>query len=396
MKLSALRTNGRIARERLVNQLSAGRFVAEATANGPVPDGAVALFFAVGPENAYQFEQWRRPLEALASRRPVVVIVDRPDTGRLVLASSSLPVAFARGSGELESLVERHRIVAALYPNQVEQNFRMLRFADPVHIQIGHGESDKAGSVSNQHKAYDCTFIGGPAGRARLAGALYDFDAGERVREVGRPQLDHDYPGAPDWPADGRLRVLYAPTWEGDRASIRYGSLVSHGRRIVTALRSDPGVRVIYRPHPRIGRASDAHAAADVEIRKLLAADGDRHLVDLGPYGWQWRFADHCITDVSAVAYDWLATGRPLVITEPAAEAYRPESALLDALPLLPAAQADDLAALLPERSTVLAELSRHYFGETADGASTRRFEAALDEVITRRQTEVAARVTDL
>lgn len=390
--LATLRSYGRIVRERLANQLTARRFDTEAAANGPVPDRAVALFFAVGPENAYQFDQWRRPLEALAARRPVVVIVDRPDTGRLVLARSSLPVAFARASGALERLVEQHRIAAVLYANQVEQNFRMLRFAEPVHVQIGHGESDKGGSVSNQHKAYDYTFIGGPAGRERLARALYDFDAAERIREVGRPQLDYGYPGAPDWPSDGRLRVLYAPTWEGDRASIRYGSLVSHGAAIIDALRADPRVRIIYRPHPRVGKASAAHGAADQAIRDALRRDGDRHLVDLGPYGWQWRFADHCITDVSAVAYDWLATGKPLVITEPAAEAYRPPSALLDALPLLPATEAGDLARLLPGRSLELAALAARYFGETADGASTRRFEAALDEVIARRQEQIAAR----
>lgn len=382
----------RTARERLVNQLSAGRFSSEAGGNGPVPDEAIALYFAVGPENAYQFEQWRRPLEALATRRPVVVIVDRPDTGRMVLGTSTLPVAFARASGELETLVQRHRIAAVLYANQVDQNFRMLRFADPVHIQIGHGESDKGGSVSNQHKAYDVTFIGGPAGRERLARALYDFDADARVREVGRPQLDYDYPGAPDWADDGRFRVLYAPTWEGDRATIRYGSLVSHGVAIIGALRADPRVRIIYRPHPRTGKASAAHARADSEIRAALNSDGDRHVVDLGPYGWQWRFADHCITDVSAVAYDWLATGKPLVITEPAAEAYRPPSALLDSLDLLSAGRAGDIDALLPPPSPKLAALTRHYFGDITTGASTHRFEAALDEVISRRRDDIAAR----
>lgn len=391
-RISSLRRLARIGRERLGNQLSSGRFASEAAANGPVPDGAVALFFAVGPENAYQFEQWRRPLESLADRRAVVVIVDRPDTGRLVLASSRLPVAYARSSGELETLVERHRVAAVLYANQVEQNFRMLRFPEPVHIQIGHGESDKGGSVSNQHKAYDYTFIGGRAGRERLARALFDFDADARIREVGRPQLDYDYPGAPDWPDDGRLRVLYAPTWEGDRAAIRYGSLVSHGRAIIETLRADPRVRIVYRPHPRLGLASAAHATADGEIRAALRSDGDRHLVDTGPYGWQWRFADHCITDVSAVAYDWVATGKPLVITEPDPAAYRPPSALLDALPLLPATRAGEISALLPAATPELESLTRHYFGDTVDRASTTRFETALAEVIDQRKAEISRR----
>jgi hypothetical protein len=187
--------------------------------------------------------------------------------------------------------------------------------------------------------------------------------------------------------------VLYAPTWEGDRASIRYGSLVSHGAAIIGTLRADSRVRIIYRPHPRLGRASSAHGAADARIRAALAADGDRHLVDTGPYGWQWRFADHCITDVSAVAYDWLATGKPLVITEPAAGAYRPPSRLLDSLPLLPADRAGDIQALLPQADSQLGELTRHYFGETADGASTLRFEAALTEVIDQRRRELTARL---
>ena len=91
-RLTGLQGYARLAREKLGNRLTADRFAGEVTANGPVPDAAVAVFFAVGPENAYQFEQWRPPLEALATRRPVVVIVDRPDTGRLVLATSTLPV----------------------------------------------------------------------------------------------------------------------------------------------------------------------------------------------------------------------------------------------------------------------------------------------------------------
>ena len=391
-RLAQLRGVARLGAEKVANRLNARRFAITATENGPVPDAAVALYFAVGPENAYQFDQWRRPLEALATRRPVMVIVDRPDSGRHVLSTSSLPVAFARASGELERLVERHHVTAVLYVNQVEQNFRMLRFADPVHIQIGHGESDKGGSVSNQHKAYDYTFIGGPAGRERLARALYDFDAGARIREVGRPQLDHDYPGAPDWADDGHLRVLYAPTWEGDRATIRYGSLVSHGAAIIGALRADPRVRIIYRPHPRIGKASAAHARADQQIRAALRTDGDRHLIDLGPYGWQWRFADHCITDISAVAYDWLATGKPLVITEPPAGAFRPSSPLLDSLTLLSVERAGDIDELLPSPSAELTALTRHYFGDISDGASTRRFEAALAEVIDQRRQEIAAR----
>lgn len=349
-----------------------------------LPNGAVAVFFATGPENLYQFEQWRRPLEELASRRPVLVVVDRPDTGAEILSRSTLPVAFARGSAALEELVAERDVRVVLYLNQVEPNFRMLRFPAPVHVQIGHGESDKTSSASHQHQAYDLTFVAGQAGSDRLGAALRGFDPAVRTLPVGRPQLDHDYPGAPDWaPGSGR-RVLYAPTWEGDRPSIAYGSVAASGVTIVEALLADLDVRVIYRPHPRTGRASSTHAVADRRIRELLRAGGDRHLVDEGPYGWQWSFADACVTDVSAVAYDWLATGKPLVVTEPAPTAQRPPSPLLDRLVLLAPADAGDVLARLAVVEPELADLSRYYFGETTDRASTARFLAAIEQAYAR------------
>lgn len=379
---------GAEALRRARNAAAAGGFGERAEQNGLVPNTGVAVYFCTGPENLFQLEQWRRPLEHLARSRPTFVVVDRPDTGEAVLDRSTLPVAFAPGSGALEQLVDERDVRVVLYVNQVERNFRMLRFADPVHVQLGHGESDKAYSVSNQHKAYDLTFVGGQAGRDRLGAALRGFDADVRTVQVGRPQLDHDYPGAPDWSRDSGLRVWYAPTWEGDRPSVAYGSLVSHGLELVEALVADADVRVVYRPHPRIGLSSPGHAEADRAVRAVLARSGDRHLVDTGPYGWQWAFADACVTDLSSVAYDWLATGKPLVVTQPESkDAYRSASRLLDELPLLPASAAGSVLDVLRQRGlgleagpdALLADLSAYYFGETADGASTRRFEAAVD-----------------
>jgi hypothetical protein len=375
----------RAAGIRLRNEVAAVGFAERAGGNGLVPNAGIAVFFATGPENFYQFEQWRLPLEHLATQRPVFVIVDRPDTGDLVLGTSSLPVAFARGSASLERLVAERDVRVVLYLNQLEANFRMLRFASPVHIQIGHGESDKDSSISNQHKAYDLVFVGGDAGRDRLGQALRGFDANERTLLVGRPQLDYTYQGAPSWARDSGIRVWYAPTWAGDRPSIAYGSLASHGVAIIEALLADPSIRVIYRPHPRTRYTTREHRDADKAVRALLARAGDRHLVDRDGYGWQWDFADACITDVSAVAYDWLATGKPLVITEPAPSAYRPISPLLDTLPLLGIAEAGEvlskIRALQGDSAAAepLRDLAYHYFGDVSAQQSTKRFEDAIE-----------------
>jgi hypothetical protein len=375
----------RAAGIRLRNEVAAVGFAERAGGNGLVPNAGIAVFFATGPENFYQFEQWRLPLEHLATQRPVFVIVDRPDTGDLVLGTSSLPVAFARGSASLERLVAERDVRVVLYLNQLEANFRMLRFASPVHIQIGHGESDKDSSISNQHKAYDLVFVGGDAGRDRLGKALRGFDANEHTLLVGRPQLDYTYQGAPSWPRDSGMRVWYAPTWAGDRPSIAYGSLASHGVAIIEALLADPSIRVIYRPHPRTRYTTREHRDADKAVRALLARTGDRHLVDRDGYGWQWDFADACITDVSAVAYDWLATGKPLVITEPAPSAYRPISPLLDTLPLLGVAESGEvlkkIRALQGDSAAgeQLRDLAYHYFGDVSAQQSTKRFEDAIE-----------------
>jgi hypothetical protein len=369
----------------LRNRLAGPPFADRVRRRSTVPNTSVAVFFATGPENLYQFEQWRLPLEHLATQRPVFVIVDRPDTGDLVLRTSSLPVAFARGSAALERLVAERDVRIVLYLNQLEANFRMLRFASPVHIQIGHGESDKDSSISNQHKAYDLVFVGGDAGRDRLGQALRGFDADERTLLVGRPQLDYNYPGAPPWPRDSGTRVWYAPTWAGDRPSIAYGSLASHGVAIIEALLADPSIRVIYRPHPRTSYTTREHRDADKAVRDLLARAGDRHLVDRDGYGWQWDFADVCITDVSAVAYDWLATGKPLVITEPAPTAYRPASPLLDSLPLLGGADAGEVLSRIralqgdSAAGAQLRDLAYHYFGDVSAQQSTKRFEDAIE-----------------
>ena len=211
---------------------------------------------------------------------------------------------------------------AILYVNQNQANFAAMRFADPAHVFICHGESDKDYMSSNQLKAYDRVFIAGTAARERIMRKLIGFDESSLV-EVGRPQVDVDFPG-PSLPHDGRTVVLFAPTWEGDRASMRYSSVISHGPAMVRALVATGRHRVIYRPHPRTGISLREAAAAHADVIRVLrdanSADPTAgHVVDVeGGFGWQLAASDVAVMDISAVAYDWLATGKPLLVTRPA------------------------------------------------------------------------------
>lgn len=387
-RAKSLRAAVRAVTVKLANRRAARSFAAECAADDERADLQVLVHFADGPENLYQLASWTRLLEQSTHR--VGVLVTRPDTGRAVRGLTHLPVIFAPGSAELETVVGRHRPHAVLYVNHKDLNFRMLRFVGPVHVFLGHGESDKDYSTSHQTKAYDLTWIAGQASADRLRRRVRGYDVARWTRQIGRPQLDLAHPGAPDWPDDGTTRVLYAPTWEGDRPSMAYGSVASHGPVLIAALVADPRFRIIYRPHPRVGLHSSATAAADRTIRGLLRSGRD--LVDSGPYGWQWDAADVCIADLSAVAYDWLATGKPMVVTTPAdPRVGLDESPLLAAVPRLEASSAGRIVTRIDEvlagevpadDVSDLSTLSAYYFGDTSPGASLTRFTAALDEAV--------------
>jgi len=371
---------------------------------GPVLEGyaEVVVFFPDGQVNLYQLRQWYEPLRELARTHPVVIVTRVAHSTLAALQESELPVVQLRRIGDYEAWLATQRVRAVLYVNQNIRNFSALRFADPAHVFVSHGESDKSYMASNQMKAYDYVFVAGQAAVDRLSRALVGLDPARLLR-IGRPQVDVAHVG-PELPDDERTTVLYAPTWEGDRPSMSYSSVASHGLELVRALAATGRHRVIYRPHPRTGYVDRDHQLADRAIRKALAAanrsdPGAHHLVDTGGgYGWQMAAADYCVTDVSAVAFDWLATRKPFTITRPVApEAVIDPVGLVGSVPLLRASEA---ARIVERVDSGVAEgidetvrgLVEHYFGDTSPGASMRRFLEAAGLVVSRREAELLER----
>lgn len=197
------------------------------------------------------------------------------------------------------------------------------------------------------------------------------------------------------YPRDDRIVVLYAPTWEGDRPSAAYGSIGSHGVALTAAVLASPRHRLIYRPHPRSGVVSADYRAANQHIIAAIAAANEAdptayHVYDDRPeLGWQLAAADVAITDISAMIYDRLAVGRPIIVARPASpEAEIDEAGFLGACQWLHADHAGDVLALTdrvlrdPDAIDSLAQWSRHHFGDTSPGAATARFHAAIDDLI--------------
>ncbi|WP_417508286.1 CDP-glycerol glycerophosphotransferase family protein [Microbacterium sp.] len=379
----------------------------------PLPEDhyKIAVYFADGAVNMYQMRQWYQPLAELAEQWPVVVIARNANGAEKLMDETEIPVAFVPTVRDVERFIAEQDIRIVLYVNQNTRNFQMFRYGRRWHVFINHGESDKMYMTTNQYKAYDYAFVAGQAARDRLSRTLWDYNIDRRTIEIGRPQADH-YSGVLPYTSDERIVVLYAPTWEGDRPSAHYGSIATHGETLVKALLATGRHRVIYRPHPRSGVVDDAYGAAHKRIVSAIteanASDRDaQHVFDDGPeLGWQLAAADVAIVDISAMVYDRLAVGKPLMITRPL-----DENAQVDTAGYLSDCEwltADAASSIVSEIDRVRADEQaiaklqmwvQHYFGDTTPGVATAKFHAAIEQLMSKwerwQQREMGVVVPD-
>ncbi len=341
------------------------RATTAAVVAGPHPPATVMVHFADGdPDRSlYQLRQWFAPLAELDRTTPVAITVRSATMARAIAAESALPVAYLRKTIDIERYMLAVDPRVVFYVNHWEPNFQVMRYGRAMHVFISHGESEKVYMASGQLRAYDFAFVAGDAAVDRIRANVPNYDPVARTRAVGRPQLDFlppDRSGGLEPPT-----VLYAPTYEGDRPSMAYGSVQSHGLALVDSLLA-AGYRVIYRPHPLTGTITADAASANRAIHERLAAE-------------------------------------PIVVTIPATQAQAGvRSSFLAACYRLTADEAGSAAdvvarALADDR---LAEqrafwVARH-FGDVSPGASMRRFLAATAELVAFgaeqvRRTEQAA-----
>ncbi|MDN6605163.1 CDP-glycerol glycerophosphotransferase family protein [Brevibacterium sp.] len=364
----------------------------------PPEDGPfdVLLNFPDRPINLYQVRQWYGPLEHLSQRLKIGILCYHPETARQISKETSLKIVLTPGYSDLSEVEEFLQPKVILYPNQNYANYRILGLESAEHVFICHGESDKIYMASNWVKVFNYFFVAGQASRDRLTRHVRNYDVDDRTIMIGRPQIDIPQPIPFDWD-DDRTTIIYAPTWEGGRQTMRYGSVASHGVAIVQALVSKMNLRLIYRPHPRTGIYSDDFLSADAKIRQIIAAANAAdetafHLVDETPFGWQLTAADLMITDISAVAYDWLTTGKPLLVTEPVeSKVPTPHEGIMTILPRIQASATSSIVSIIDSvlHDDVLmktfAEGADYYYGDRRPGASLQRFTAAVDFVLEER-----------
>jgi CDP-glycerol:poly(glycerophosphate) glycerophosphotransferase len=359
----------------------------------------VLAYFADDPTRSYQLIQWLPVLEQLDRQHPVEIVARDEQSAELLESRTRLAVTLAPSFPELTELYAESDAKVVLYCNNSMLNFHSLLDGRKLHVHINHGESDKQSMASNNAKAYDRVFVAGEAAVQRHAAGLLEFDTGRLVR-IGRPQLDLRPPALLE--PSGRRTVLYAPTWEGDAEYNDYTSVDTLGADIVRAVLAVPGVRLVYKPHPKV-TTSQVAAIRDAHRRILdLVAAAARREPDAGHVAVLtgdilsvMPDCDAMITDVSSVGLDWLylRTDRPIFLTDRHHDAERlrqevPVSRCADVLQDVDvAALTELLAARLDNDEHHLARVAmrHHYFDDLQVGESTTRFLESVSELVALR-----------
>lgn len=288
----------------------------------PSPESAIdfVVFFADGPGQSYQLEQWIKPFEVLHDRGyGVCIVLMNALSARMLAQRTRLPLLLSRSMENIENALSSWGTSAVFYVNNSQANFTMLRLNGPAHVHVGHGESEKASMVSNQLKSYDSVFICGAAARARIVENIPRFDPSKLV-EIGRPQLDVPAQDAVAPRTGARIKVLYAPTWEGDARNMAYGSITEVGARLVETMLTDNRFTVVFRPHPKTGtwsatsRKEMARISNAVDKAAALIPEAGHRIETSGNSSLSISTADIVLCDISAMAMDTIGLDRPLML----------------------------------------------------------------------------------
>ena len=370
-------------------------------------DTHVLAYYADDPSRSYQLIQWLEVLEGLDAHHRVALVVRDADVASLLGEQTNLAIHLAPTFPELTELYAALDAKVVLYCNNSPLNFQSLVDGRKLHVHINHGESDKQSMASNNAKAYDRVFVAGEAAVQRHLDGLLEFDPSKLVR-TGRPQLD--LRPAHLLAPTTRHTVLYAPTWEGDADYNDYTSVDTIGPEIVRRILAVPGVRVVYKPHPKVASSlAPAIQAGHVAILDLVDAaaarepDAGHTSVLTGNILAVMPDCDAMVTDVSSVGLDWLylCTDKPIVITDRHLDAdrFRDEVPVSRCADVIDESNVEGLTELVATRlwhdELHLDRLAmRHfYFDDIQVGDSTTRFLEAVTELVRLRDRLIRAKL---
>lgn len=266
---------------------------------------------------AYQVGMWVPYLQRVGV--PFFIMVRNPNTFEQAVSQSfGSPVILARTMQDMDRLVPE-TLTTAFYANNGMKNVHFVRYPQLVHIQLLHGDSDKASSYNPITAMFDRVYVAGQAGIDRYVDHDVDIPL-KKFRIVGRPQVE-DISGANGPIRDiARPVVLYAPTWRGNYADASYASIPVAPELFERLL--ERGCQILFRPHPYCYRddeyrpiIADLHrrleehrAETGIEHVYGEVAESEMSVVDC------FNACDVMISDVSSVVVDFLYSEKPFAL----------------------------------------------------------------------------------
>ncbi|MET7668635.1 CDP-glycerol glycerophosphotransferase family protein [Micromonospora luteifusca] len=275
------------------------------------------LYFSAPPGSEYQVTMWLPYLERIG--RPFLVVLREPEFLAPIAAATDAPVVYCPTLRTMdEALVPSLR--AAFYVNHGAKNSHCIRFTQLTHVQLHHGDSDKAPSANPVSGIFDRIFVAGPAAIDRYARAGVQIPA-EKFVVVGRPQVESIAVRPEPARGLGEPTVLYTPTWTGHHADADYCSLPVAEELLHRLLAR--GATVILRAHPYTAQ-NPASARQLSRLTELLVADrarsGRQHVVGAAARALSLtecvNRSDALVSDVSGVISDYLYSSKPYAVTD--------------------------------------------------------------------------------
>ena len=277
-------------------------------------DEEVVIYFNSSISSKYQVEQWIPIINLLNKYVKVAYVVRRKSAYDWLIANTNNSVYFTHTHKDLMELYENNNFKVILYVNNGVHNFQSLAYRNALHIHINHGESEKISTISNQIRAYNYIFIVANLAFDKYRLNLLECDTTKFIK-IGRPQLEHIPKINLDLPKDNKV-VLYAPTWEGTHESMNYSSLKDFGLFIVDKLLNDTDYIVLYKPHPNTGYNDKEIKKINQQIiNKLNKHNRGRVFLSENILSL-YEYVDIGIFDNSAVAVDYLAFNKPMLMTD--------------------------------------------------------------------------------
>lgn len=236
-------------------------------------------------------------------------------------------LVFVRNSTAARRFMFRNRIMLVVYTG-----FQQIFWG--YSVQVFHGSSDKNYLLTKDKVLmYDLLLLPGNKHLKKITTA-YRLKNTEKLKLVGYPKFDRLVKGElQNEPlfSNSKPVILYAPTWISQNSGSKLNfskhgesSLPLWGKTLISSL--CPRWNLIIKYHSRINpNETEIYRDIDTMITESALKDSVRVVWDSSIAEYMNQ-ADIMISDISAVCYEWMHTGRPIVFANPAPDHYGPSN----------------------------------------------------------------------